>query len=455
MKKLINNTVRKERRQRFWVSFLFCFILCLFILLVISPLTGLSQSFGEGHDGYIQLARSIVAGYGYVFEENGPPVFHRPPMYPLFLVPIALFPEYMQRYVLVFAQSVLVGFIGVMIFKIAGRLFNRSTASVALLLFLINPWVYWNAKNPMTPVLQTALYLLFVYSVAMEMLHILNLRPERRKPGLLFRGLVIGAAGGALSLTHAAMLPVVLICVLSLLIAAIFKKTERLLTATAAALITVCFIAPWTYRNWVVFGRFIPVSGGGGLAYFIGNVHWNCIEPQPQRQGESFIDASLRVLGIDGTKETHINWLGFKDIKYEELANRKMAEHIKNHPGLFVRKVILNAIEYYFPAFTKPFLAIKTVTAEQWALSIFHLLLWLAAAVGIFYNRQRGLLLLAGIFIYAVWFFPFTTFVGHSLYSFGTMPFLCIIAAAGVVCFFSGEQRSFGKRKEVFGCYGI
>jgi hypothetical protein len=409
---------------------------------VISPLTGLSKSFGEGHDGYIELARSLVAGYGYVFVKDGPPVFHRPPMYPIFLVPVALFPEYLQRYVLVFAQSILVGFIGTMIFKIARELFNRSTAAAALLLFLINPWVYWNAKNPVTPVLQTVLYLLFVYSAAIEMLHILSLRPERRKSGLLFSGLVIGAAGGALSLTHAAMLPVVLFFIFLLFITAVFKDTRRLLTVTTAALVAVCIIAPWTYRNWIVFGRFIPVSGGGGLAYFNGNVHWNCIEPQPQRQGESYIDASLRVLGIEENEKTQTHWNGFKDIKYEELANRKMAEHIKNHPGLFVKKVILNAIEYYFPAFTKPFLAIKTITAEQWALSVFHLLLWLAAVMGIFYNRKKGLLLLAAIFIYAVWYFPFATgFIGHNLYTFGTIPFLSILAAEGAVCFFSSEKH--------------
>jgi len=37
---------------------------------------------------------------------------------------------------------------------------------------------------------------------------------------------------------------------------------------TAAALLTV---APWTYRNWAVFGAFVPVSTSGGLNLYQGN----------------------------------------------------------------------------------------------------------------------------------------------------------------------------------------
>lgn len=133
-------------KQAFWLSLFLCFFFCLIILFVISPVTGLSKNFGAGNDGYIQLARSLAAGDGYVFEKDGPPVFHRPPMYPLLLVPVALFPENLQRYIIIIPQSILVGLIGMMIFKIAGQLYNQNVAKIALLLFLVNPWVYWNAK---------------------------------------------------------------------------------------------------------------------------------------------------------------------------------------------------------------------------------------------------------------------------------------------------------------------
>ena len=435
MIKLLHKLLPQSNNQAFWLSLFLCLFFCSLILFVVSPITGLSKDFGAGNDGYIQLARSLVAGNGYVFEKGGPPVFHRPPLYPLFLMPVALFPGNLQRYVIVIPQSILVGFIGMMIFRIARQLYNQNVAKIALLLFLINPWVYWNAKNPMTPLLQTLLYLIFTYFVATELFG-----KKRFKP--LLHGFVIGAAGAGLSLTHAAMLPMVLLFILILFILAVVKDREKITTSVIAGLVVICLIVPWTYRNWLTFGRFIPISGGGGLAYFNGNVHWDFIEQQPQKPDETYIDASLRVLGIEGTEKSIIQWKGFESIDLEGIADRKMTEHIKNHPALFAKKVILNAIEYYFPAFTKHFLAVKVITAEQSALTFFHLILWILAIFGIFCSWRKGLLLLTAIFFYAIWYFPFATFIVHSLYTLGTIPFLSIMATVGIASSFTKENIS-------------
>jgi len=418
--------VPKSDKQAFILSLFLCLFVCFIILFIVAPITGLSQNFGAGNDGYIQLARSLVAGDGYVFEKGGSPVFHRPPMYPLFLVPVAMFPENLQRYIIVIPQSILVGFIGMMIFKIARQLYNQNIASIALLFFLVNPWVYWNAKNPMTAILQTFLYLLFSYLAAMELF-------DKFKFPQLLSAIFIGVSGAALVLAHAAMLPVVFVVMLIAFAAAV-KRNKRILTPIYAGVLMLCLITPWTYRNWMVFQRFIPVSGGGGLAYFNGNVHWDFIESQPQQKGETYIDASLRILDIDGNEATITHWKGFKDIRNEEIANAKMTKDIKTRPILFVKKVVLNAIEYYFPILTHSFLALKAKSMEQIALTIFHLGLWICAAFSIYYNRKAGLLLSAAIIFYAVWYFPFATFIGHSLYTLGTIPFLSILAAAGFKC---------------------
>jgi hypothetical protein len=394
------------------------------ILFVVAPLTGLSQSFGAGNDGYIQLARSLVEGDGYVFEKGGQPVFHRPPMYPLFLVPVALFPENLQRYVIIVPQSVLVGFIGMLIFKIARQLYNQNIAAIALLFFLINPWVYWNAKNPMTAILQAFLYIVFAYLAGMELFN-------KSRFSQLWSSVFTGISAAALILAHAAMLPVVFALMFVLFVAGI-RRRKRIMMPICAGLVVICLIAPWTYRNWVVFHKFIPVAGGGGLAYFNGNVHWNFIEAQPQQKGETYIDAGIRLMGIDGNEASLTHWKGFKDIRNEEIANAKMVEDIKTRPVLFIKKTILNAVEYYFPSITYSFLAVKIKSIEQMALTVFHLGLWACAAAGVYCYRRAGFLLVGAIIFYAVWYFPFATFIGHSLYTLGTIPFLSILAAAGV-----------------------
>ena len=422
-------------KQAFWLSLFLCLFICSLILFVISPITGLSKNFGAGNDGYIQLARSLVAGDGYVFVKGGPPVFNRPPLYPVFLMPVALFPENLQRYIIVIPQSVLIGFIGMMIFRITRQLYNKNIALVALSLFLVNPWIYWAAKSPMVTVLQTFLYIYFFYFVAIELFALVGLKGLTEKYKSAFRILFIGVFGAGLSLVHAAMMPVVFVFIFILFIAAFLKNKKRLLIEFIPIIIVFCFIVPWTYRNWVVFHSFIPIAGGGGLNYFNGNVHWLGIETEPQKPREGNIDASLRVMGIKGTEANDIQWKGFKDIRYEELANKKMAEHIKNHPTLFAKKVILNAIEYYFPAFTKPFCVNKSTRSEEWGLSIFHVFLWVLAIAGIFYSLRKGFLLMVCIVFYAVWYFPFACFIGHAVYAFGTIPFLSILAATGIVYF--------------------
>ena len=237
MIKLLHKLLPQSNNQAFWLSLFLCLFFCGLILFIVAPITGLSKNFGMGNDGYIQLARSLAAGNGYVLEKGDTPVFHRPPLYPLFLVPVALFPENLQRYVIVIPQSILVGFIGMMIFKIARLLYNQNIAIMALLLFLINPWVYWNAKNPMTPVLQTFLYLMFSYFAAFELFEIFGLFGLAKKTTIWFRGLIIGIFGAALALTHAAMLPVVLLYIITLLIVAIIKDRKKILMAVIAGFV--------------------------------------------------------------------------------------------------------------------------------------------------------------------------------------------------------------------------
>lgn len=420
---ILKKLVPQNDKQAFWLSFFLCILFCYGILFIISPITRLSNDFGAGNDGYIQLARNLVAGNGYVFEKGGHPVFHRPPMYPMFLISVAIFPENLQRFVIVIPQSILVGFIGMMIFKIGRQLYDYNIARIALLFFLINPWIYWNAKNPMTAILQTFLYIIFIYLAAKELF-------SKNLFSQILSGGLIGLSGAALALTHGAMLPVIIFFISIMFIVSVLRK-KRILTPITGLVIALCLITPWTYRNWITFHRFIPVASGGGLAYFNGNVHWNLIENQPQKKGETYIDASLRVLGIEGNEKNITQWKGFENLQNDEIANAKMTENIKKRPVQFIEKTILNAIEYYFPVFTYHFLALKTISAEQIVLTIFHLFLWIMAIIGIYYYRINGLMLILIIAIYAVWYFPFATFIGHSLYTLGTIPYLSILAAAG------------------------
>jgi 4-amino-4-deoxy-L-arabinose transferase-like glycosyltransferase len=444
--RFIKRVIPESAKGAFWLSFSACLLGCMFVILVLSPLMGVGYSFGKTHDGYIQLADSLRQGNGYVFERGGPPVFHRPPMYPLLLVPVTCFPESMHRPVLVVVQSLMAGCIGALIFQIARYFFGNRTATLSALVFAFNPWVYFNAKNPMTTITQGLLYSLLAVLAGREFLILFNRYEGSTDKLRLWLGrLAIGIVAAVLALTHGAMLGVTVIVFFSLFAAGLLRRNwQAVKTSVIAGVVTVALISPWTYRNWAVFHRFIPVAGGAGLAYFNGNVHWKGIMEEPQRKGESYIDASMRVAGIEGTEETHTHWKGLKDIELEDRINQKMIEHLRARPVVFGKKVLLNAVEYYFPILTYPYLAVKRFRVRKLAITIFHLGLWVLALIAIWRGKKEEMsglatgLMLAAIVLYAVWFFPFATFIGHSLYTFGTIPFLCILAAKGMCSFKRG-----------------
>lgn len=430
--------IPQSAKGSFWFGFVICLLVCSFIVLVLSPLTGVGKKFGgHGHDGYLEIAGNVIRGNGFVFEPGAPPVLHRPPFYPLLICPLTVLPRGLQRPCLIALQSAMLGGIAFLIFKIAIYFFGVSTAKTAVIVFLANPWGYWNAKNPMTPITQGFLYALFVVLLGGTVISLLKAaegsQPTKR---LWCKRLGIGVAGAALALSHGAMLAVVVIGLFTALLIGIIRQSRRLsITVAISGIITVVLITPWTYRNWLVFKRFVPITSNYGVAYAHGLVHWNICGDDAQRADESYEAAGLRFIEIEADVSDYMQYCGAKNPEIDAAFNEKMKEHISAHPDIFVKKLLLNSLEYYLPIITYPFLAVKVFSLRHFAITIFHLILWVLALVGILRARVRERfwsrtgLLFALIALYGIWYLPFVTFIGHSLYTYGTMPFLSILAA--------------------------
>ncbi|MBN1795537.1 MAG: hypothetical protein JW804_02585 [Sedimentisphaerales bacterium] len=441
---MLNRIVPRSAKGSFWLGFSLCLSAGLFIIFVISPLTGVSKRFGgPGHDGYLEIANNIASGNGFVCEPGGPPACC-PPFYPLLLSIITPLPKVLQRPCLIIVQSIMVGGATFLIFHIATYLFSVLVARIAITVFLLNPWIYWNAKNPMTPITQLFLYILFVFLIGRSFLSVFkgadDLSYKRKK---YVEWLAIGITGAALILAHGAMLATTVILLFILFVTGIIRRNYQLITTSVlSGVIIILLVAPWTYRNWVAFKRFIPVAGNAGFVYIQGIQHWSISGEDAQREGETFRMAALRYLGLEGSRSDYIQCYGFKDPNIDAAFDKKMIEHIKTHPDLFLKKVLLNSVEYYFPTLTYPFLAVKVFTkfqVEQLVLTIFHLILWTLTIIGFWRNRKdkrqwlSASLMLVAIMLYAIWYFPFVTFIGHSLYTLGTMPYLAILAARGII----------------------
>jgi len=441
MLRKLGQIVPESARSSFWLAFGVCLTLCLFIVFVLLPLLGIRQPFGgHGHDGYLELARNIIRGNGFVFEPGGAPNLHRPPLYPLMIAPLTLLPLPLQRPCLILLQSVLVGGIAFLIFCMGERLFGIRTAGIAVIIFLLNPWVYINCKNPMSPVLQGLLYTLFVVLLG-RCIYRFGKGADRPVSGeqALWEWGVIGVVGTALALSHGAMLPAaVALLFLAFVIGIVRRNYKASMGSAVSGLIMLLLIAPWTYRNWKVFGHFVPVASNYGFAYFHGLVHWNICGDHAQRPNESIESAALRYIGFNGDESKVLQFWGLKDPTLDAQFNAKMEEHILSKPSIFAKKLLLNSVEYYFPSFVYPFLAVKSFKLEKLGITVFHLFLWGLAIVGIYRaggqdkSRAYTWLLLGAIGLYAVWYLPIVTLIGHSLYTFGTIPFLSVLAARGL-----------------------
>jgi hypothetical protein len=369
---------------------------------------------------------------------------HRPPLYPFLIMPLTVLPAWALRTALVIVQGFLLGALGMLLFRLALRLFGERAAQASLALLLAYPWTYWHVKNPMAIVLQAVLYLalcetaLFLY---------LDEPPEPQASARHWPRfdacLNLGLLAGAAILTHGTMLISATAVLFLLFAAGVWRRSTRLAATAAAALaIAVFMVAPWTIRNWRVAHQFIPVTSNSGLAYFAGNAHWGIGGPRVKPFGDD-IAVALQHANIAAARRLDISFFGALDPQLSAELDARAKQHMRAHPGLVAWKSLLNLMEDFFPLFGDAILSPKSsaslVLSENALLSLVHLALLAFAALGLrrlapvagVSRATAAVALAAPVVIYVAPYLPFLTYVGHAQYTFGTMPFLDAAAAVG------------------------
>lgn len=392
-------------------------------------------------DGYIELAGSLVGGHGYRFSASEPLVLHRPPVYPLLLVPIGALSEPAQRPALIVLHSLLLAVAGGLTYSLASRWFGPLVAGWATLIPLSHPWLMVTMKTTASSYIEIVLYLLLVGWV---LSWLLDPRPEGPTLG---QGAAFGAVGALLALTHGSKLLTLALILGGLAATALLRRNPRLLSVVVVAGMTaVVVIAPWTYRNWLVTGKFIPIATNAGYAYFAGNAHWGITAPM-QGTKEKWQAAALRHAEVAAAPEDVGRYWGLYNVTLNEQLDAKMRAHIRANPGPFAKKMALNAVEYYFPV-VHPLYAklhgdwsvgwqgviMNSKTIDWASISVYHALLGAAVIVGLrmpgtSVERRAAQLITLLIVMYAVPYFPFLVKAGFSRYVAVTIPLLGIVAA--------------------------
>lgn len=265
---------------------------------------------------YLSLARSLVAGHGYVYNEHvqkGPvEPFGRAPGYPVFLAltgggnpqSVNGVPASVKV-----AQS-FVGALGVVLIAVAGfRMAGRRPAMAAAALAALFPPLVWIAGFGYSESVFWPLGL----GLALIVSHML----EQARPAIGRWALLSGLAAGGAVMFRAATSPFVGILSLWL----IWKRQGLALAAFWLGLLLV--LTPWTIRNYQHYGRLVVIASDGGVTFWTGN------NPQASGEGDMAANPSLKI----ANQALRARYPDLSEEQLEPIYYRESFSWIRAHPA--------------------------------------------------------------------------------------------------------------------------
>ncbi|NIT36403.1 MAG: hypothetical protein GTN49_07870 [candidate division Zixibacteria bacterium] len=359
---------------------------------------------------YDVLARSVAAGRGYV--EDGVATAYWPVGYPALVA--AFYVAFGFRYLLIIIfQCVLGAATAGLTWRFAALFLSESSARAAgLIVALLPSQVAYAAR--LFPVV-----LLGFAAVAASYLIV--------KYGSLIAATTAGLINGAAALAAPVLLPLPgAFFVIDLLVG---RGSRRALTrAFLAAAVTAAVVAPWTYRNWRVFGTFIPVSTNGGVILWMGN--------------------NAAADGCYNFPLCRANplYLVRDEVRRDRLGRKLAWNYIRHHPAAFIKLVVPKFANLYATD-TSAFQYGEAVYGTDVAVSArgfparlaqgLYALLWLGFVVALVKRRRRifsfvgGKLPLAAVLVTPAYLTAFyLVFHGLDRYHFPMIPFMAVVAAA-------------------------
>jgi len=403
------------------------------------------------HDGYLQLARSLVAGHGYRFSSDGTPVLFRPPAYVLLLLPVVLFPESWQPALVIVLNSGLFWGAGCLMYGLARGVYSSPVAKIAVLLLWLNGSILWCLKNPMSWILQIFCMAALAYSFW---------RASRANFSAK-SALGLGAVAGLSILSHGAYLIVIVVAAAGVAAWIGWAKAWRNLVSFAlACAMAALVVLPWTWRNYLVSGRFIPVVEGAGHAYFLGNAIAGLpplnpsITPTPHPFFYSDDVVALEMAGLDKNLIKTSNYGGFPESDTEQRLDQAMMQDMRRAPLHLLPKFIYNGLQMFFPGIhylwkSPVYQAATPRTATfwyDWAITLGNGAFWIFAVLGwrnlaSSIQQTAARLLLFGIAAYMIPYLLLSSASVHAAYAFPTYVLLMPLSALGL-------QQVFFRRRQ-------
>ena len=288
-----------------------------FILRILSYIN-YSGCVASDAPAYLEMADSISNGKGYTKPDTGTPTAYRPPGYPFFIAAVYyVFPNAglgTLRFLNTIFSCLTIIFVYLILIKIA----DKKSAILASVITTLYPAFIYFSGLIITETIFTFLFTLSVY---------LLLRSNLKASNFIAVGLIWGIS--------ILLRPTILFLPLYIFfLTVIFSKKSPVKWKSALIILVVTYLVvfPWTFRNYLRFHKFIPVSTNGGGILFQG------FFPHPKGFGFTPFD-----------KMNEVRPEGLNEAETSSFYTNYTLKYAITHPLNSVKLAILKEISFFSP----------------------------------------------------------------------------------------------------------
>jgi 4-amino-4-deoxy-L-arabinose transferase-like glycosyltransferase len=268
---------------------------------------------------YQEIATNLVAGNGYALD--GHLTSWRPPLYPAMLAVLYEIAGSTDPFVARVAQAGLSLVTALLVLVLTRSLFGQQAAFIAFVITAFYPSSLFYANHLLTEGLFTLLVTLTAVCFA-------GYLASDRWTWLP----AIGAVSGLAALARDVFLPVVGLLALVTLVVRRHHPLRAVAHVAVIGAIAAAIIAPWTVRNYRVFGTFTPIATNGGPSFLAGNNEFTPLD-RPWQYQEFSRDQRWRTIAPETLNEG----------RRQQVAYQKAFEFIREHPGLTFHRGLIKA----------------------------------------------------------------------------------------------------------------
>lgn len=316
------------------------FLLALALGLAMVFVVFRSQSLVDNvSDPYYFGEMGKTVARGEPLSEYGTLLHRRSPMYPLFIGAVySVFGE--QPIAVYLLQCLLMAGTCWLAFDMGRRVFNLRTGIFAGVICALHPLTLRYVPDLHLETLLSFLFTLVVWCTVRFY----------EKPSVP-AGVWLGLAGGAAALTKAVVLLYPGLFVAAMLaLRLVLKRRVALPSLGAIAVIPIMMllvIAPWTYRNYEVTGKFVLVTTGFNDAFLRGYVFsekdYALLRRPPYTDAENASNAWFQSLA----EQAGTVWER-DDYETEQILGREVRRKLREEPGEFFRKFSVGLFTFWY-----------------------------------------------------------------------------------------------------------